>query len=121
MNTEEPGPPSGEALFDQRPEVTTHARRVPRQAEETLPDQGNTTTSERVPSRSVEGMGSNGSPQAEEQIRGPRMVSEPSGNVNTVSPNLVNPMTPTSHDLIWLSQLQVRRERLFPEGAIHPN
>ena len=30
-------------------------------------------------------------------------------------------MTPTSHDLIWPSQLQVRRERLFPEGAIHPN
>ena len=66
-------------------------------------------------------MGNNGSPQAEEQTRGPRMVSEPSGNVGVVSPNLVNPVTPTSHDLIWPSQLQVRKERLLPEGAIHPN
>ena len=62
VNTEEPGPLSEEALSDQRPEVITHVRREPRQAEETLPDQGNTTTSERVPSRSVEDVGSNGSP-----------------------------------------------------------
>ena len=61
MNTEEPGPPSGEALSDLRPEIVTHARREYRQAEETLPDQGNTTTSKRVPSRSMEDMGSNGS------------------------------------------------------------
>ena len=50
VNSEEQGPPSGEALSDLRPEVITHARREPRQAEETLPDQGNTTTFERVPS-----------------------------------------------------------------------
>ena len=69
----------------------------------------------------MEDVGSNGPHQAEEQIRGPRTVSECSGNVSVVSPKLVNPMTPTSHDLIWPSQLQVRRERLFPKGAIHPN
>ena len=84
VNAEEPGPLSGEALSDQRPEVTIHARREPRQSEETLPDQGNTTTAERVPSRSVENVGSNGSPQAEEQTRGPRMVPEPSSNVSVV-------------------------------------
>ena len=121
MNTEEPGPLSGEALSDQRPEVIIHTRREPRPPEETLLDQGNTTTAEGIPSRSVENVGSNGSPQAEEQTKGPRMVSEPSGNVSVVSPNLVNPMTPTNHDLIWSSQLQVRRKRLFPEGTIHPN
>ena len=62
VNTEEPGPLSGEALSDLRPEVVTHDRRELRQAEETLPDQGNTTTSERVPSRCVEDVGSSGSP-----------------------------------------------------------
>ena len=62
VNTEEPGPPSGEALSDQRPEVIIHARREPRQAEEALLDQGNSTTAERVPFRSMENVGSNGSP-----------------------------------------------------------
>ena len=121
VNTEEPGPLLEEVLSSQRPEVIIHTRREPRPPEETILDQGNTTTAERIPSRSVENVGSNGSPQAEEKTRGPRMVSEPSGNVAAVSPNLVNPVTPTNHNLIWPSQLQVRRERLFPEGAIHPN
>ena len=121
VNTEEPGPLLREALSGQRPEVIIPTRREPRQDEETLQDQGSTTTAKRIPSRSMENMGSNGSPQAEEQTRGPRMVSEPSSNVSVVSPNLVNPVTSMSHDLIWPSQLQVRRERLFPEGAIHPN
>ena len=30
-------------------------------------------------------------------------------------------VTPQSSNLIWPSQLQMRRERLFPEGAIHPS
>ena len=62
VNTEELAPLSGEALSSQRPEVIIHTRREPRPSEETLQDLGNTTTAERVPSRSVENVGSNGSP-----------------------------------------------------------
>ena len=102
-NDEELGPLSREASSKLRPVVINNTRGEPRQIEEALADQGNQP------------------PLVEEQISEPRMVLESNGNVGVVSPNLVNPMTPMSHDLIWPSQLQVRRERLFPEDAIHPN
>ena len=103
-----------------RPEGIAYTMEGPRLAEEATPTQENTMPSEGMPSGFMRVSGSNRPPPTEEQIMEPRSTTGASGNVSVVSPNLVNPITPKSTDLIWPSQFQVRREQLFPKGAIHP-
>ena len=113
--------PPEEVSPNLRPEGIAYTMEGPRPTEEAPPTQENTMPLEGVPSGFMRVSGSNRPPPTEEQIMEPRSTTGASGNVSVVSPNLVNPITPMSPDLIWPSQLQVRREQLFPEGAIHPN
>ena len=113
--------PPEEVSPNLRPEGIAYTMEGPRLAEEAPPTQENTMPIEGVPSGFMRVLGSNRPPPTEEQIMEPRSTTGASGNVSVVSPNLVNPIIPMSPDLIWPSQLQVRREQLFPQGAIHPN
>ena len=96
-------PASGEVSSEPRPVTVNNAIEEPKGIEEAPANQ-------------------EGQPLlVEDRVGEAGMASGTNGNVGVMSPNLVNPVPPMSHDLIWPSQLQVRRERLFPEGAIHPN
>ena len=121
MTTGEQQLPPKEVSPNLRPEGIAYTMEGPRLTEEAPPTQENTMPMEGVPSGTMRVSGSNRPPPTEEQITEPRSTTGASDNVSVVSPNLVNPVIPTSPDLIWSSQLQVRREQLFPKGAIHPN
>ena len=42
-------------------------------------------------------------------------------NVGVVSPSVVGWANPMNPDLVWPSQLAIRRKHLFPEGPFHLN
>ena len=119
MATEEQQVPSEEAVLSVQLQETSHANAGASTIEGTTGNRENSKLPEVTSLVPMTNRRENQLSPPQVQEEEPRTQPEVTGNIGVVSPNLVNMVTRQSPNLVWLSQLQMRRERLFPEELLN--